>query len=658
MPTFNFPLRTIHLDFHTGPDVPGVAKDFDAREFARAFKEAHVDSVTVFALCHHGHTYYRTDHPSRHPGLARGFDLTGAQVEALHRAGIRAPIYVSCQVNEYAANQHPEWVAVEADGKRSKRRAGAFDAGWQVLDMSSPYQDYLAEILEEVLTVYKPVDGIFLDMCWDQPSISKWAVEGMVKKGLDPRLEDHRNRYAREVALAYMKRFSGMVEAAGKGSDHMGIWFNSRPKLNLHVEKKYLRHVEIEALPTGGWGYAYFPYVARFVRPLGLPTLSHTGRFFKSWGDNASLKPEMALKYECCQILSQGMTGGVGDLLHPGGRPQKAVYDLIGRVYAHIEKCEPHVAGGQLVSQVALVIDPGLGDRPGPSGIGATRALQQLQQQFDVVGPDAKLSGYELVLVPESTRIDAALAASLTAYLAAGGALIVCGRAALDDAGKPALRALGIEVDGPSPFSHTFLRATKKVSRGLADYDYVMYEPGFRMKPAAGAESLVRVVEPWFERSWLQFSGHSYTPPAKLSPYSAVVRKGRAITFSVPILEAYGLHASPNYRTLLGNCIDLLLPEPLVRAEGPSRLETTVVRKGGATIVHLLSFAPERRAEGLDIVEDALPLVDVPVAVKLAKKPRSARLEPHGRDLACEYSGGYARVRVTLLDGHGMLVFR
>ncbi len=657
MARLDFPLRTVHLDFHTGPDVPGVAKDFDPAGFARTFKEAHVDSVTVFALCHHGHTYYHTDHPSRHPGLAPGFDLTGAQIEALHSQGIRAPIYVSGQVNEYAANQHPEWVAIEADGTRAKR-GGPFAAGWQVLDMSSPYQEYIAEILQEVLTVYKPVDGIFFDMCWDQPSISRWAVEAMVKKGYDPRREDDRNRHAREVALAYMKRFSQMVEAAGKGSHHMGIWFNSRPKLNLHVEKKFLRHVEIEALPTGGWGYAYFPYVARFVRPLGLPALSHTGRFFKSWGDNASLKPEMALKYECCQILSQGMSGGIGDLLHPHGRPQKAVYDLIGRVYAHVEKCEPYVVGGEILSQIALIVNPDLGDRPGPSGVGATRALQQLQHQFDVVGPDAKLTGYELAIVSESTRIDSALAAKLTAHLIAGGSLIVCGRAALDEAGRPALAELGIEVHGPSPFSHTFLRATTKVSRGLADYDYVMYERGFRMKPAGAAESLVRVVEPWFERDWLRFCGHSYTPPARLSPYSAVVRNGRAITFSVPILEAYGLHASPNYRTLLRNCIELLLPRPLVRAEGPSRLETTVVRKGAATIVHLLSFAPERRAEGLDIVEDALPLVDVPIEVRLARQPRSVRLEPHGRDLACEYCDGYARVRVTLLNGHGMLVFK
>ena len=36
----------------------------------------------------------------------------------------------------------------------------------------------------------------------------------------------------------------------------------------------------------------------------------------------------------------------------------------------------------------------------------------------------------------------------------------------------------------------------------------------------------MRVVEPYFERSYDQFSGHQYTPPAKASRYAAAVRKG------------------------------------------------------------------------------------------------------------------------------------
>lgn len=42
-----FPKRTVHLDFHTGPWIPDVGGDFDAERFALTFKKAHIDRVTV-----------------------------------------------------------------------------------------------------------------------------------------------------------------------------------------------------------------------------------------------------------------------------------------------------------------------------------------------------------------------------------------------------------------------------------------------------------------------------------------------------------------------------------------------------------------------------------------------------------------------------------
>lgn len=191
--------RQIHLDFHTGPAVPDVGRDFDAREFARTMKRAHVDSVTVFAKCHHGHLYYNTKRPERHPGLKKGLDLTGRQIEALHREGIRAPIYISVQCDEYAANTHPEWLARNEDSSIVGRRGDKswFGAGWQILDMSSPYQEFLAEQTREILKAFKPVDGIFFDMCWDQPSCSQDAIAGMLKAGYDPTRPEDRQAYAR-----------------------------------------------------------------------------------------------------------------------------------------------------------------------------------------------------------------------------------------------------------------------------------------------------------------------------------------------------------------------------------------------------------------------------------------------------------------------------
>jgi hypothetical protein len=661
--TFVFPKRMIHLDFHTGPWVPDVACEFDAQQFAQPFKAAHIDSVTVFAKCHHGQLYFNTDHPARHPSLPKGLNLLGEQVDALHRVGIRAPIYISVQCDEFAANTHPEWIALTSELRHVKGSGSAYKPAWQILDMSSPYQDYLADQIDEVMRRFAPVDGIFLDMCWDQPSHSKWAIDGMKRRGLDPRDDDDHAKYARMVVHDYMARYRQMVDdaqARAHGAP-IGIWFNSRPKAMLFDEQKYLRHVEIESLPTGGWGYAYFPYVARFVRPLGLPTLSMTGRFHKSWGDNSSLKPRAALLYECCQILSQGLSVSVGDLLHPRAVPHPATYDLIGGVYGYMETCQKITEGATLVSEVAMIINPDLGDNPGPAGLGAVRALQQLRQQFDLVAPTADISAYKLVIVPETTHVDDALRARLQAYLAAGGKLMIVGPAALDDAGQPVMPELGIETHGESPYTHTFLHHSAEIGQGIPAYDTVMYDRGFRMTPAAGSEVLCGVVEPYFERAYDHFSGHEYTAPDRLSPYAAIIQNGPVITCSVPLFEAFGRHANVPYRQLIGNCLDRLLPQPLLRDGGPAHLETTVMRgaSGGSetTIVHVISFLPSRQAEGMDIVTDAFPAVDMPLAVRLDAAPSRVTLQPSGQAVPFTYENGYAHVRLTVLDGHTMVVF-
>lgn len=652
-----FPLRTVHLDFHTGPNIPDVGVDFDPDEFAETFARAHVDSVTVFAKCHHGHLYYDTNRPERHPGLVPGLDLLGEQIDALHKRGIRAPIYISVMLDEYAANQHPEWVAIDPDGKQMKG-GGPLAAGWHILDMASPYQDYLVEQIEEILDRFAPVDGVFFDICPDRPSASKWAIDKMIASELDPTDPSDRQTFARMTTHEYIARFNKIVDAAQAraGGKPIGIWYNSRPKTNLHEERKFLRHIEVECLPTGGWGYAYFPYVARFVRPLGLPTLSHTGRFHRGWGDFGGLKPEAALAYECALILSQGMTNGVGDQLHPRGRLDKATYDLIGKVYGHIKACEPWVVGGEVQSDIAVIIDPSLGDQPGKDALGLVRSLQELRCQFSLLTADDDFSGYELVIIPESTPVTPELKAKLSAHLDAGRALLVSGQAAIDENGEPILAELGFEAQGLSPYTTTYLRPERPIADGIPDFDHVMYEKGYRMTPIDGSESLCRVVEPYFERSYRHFCSHVQTPPSGPSPYSAIVQKGRAITSAVPLFTAYGKYGNKPIRQIIGNCIARLLPNPLVKAGGPALLETSVVKKGTSTVVHLISFAPVRKTEHLDIVDDPFPLIDVPVAVKAATRPSRVYLAPSITELPWEYRDGYVEISVTSLNGHVMLV--
>lgn len=115
------------------------------------------------------------------------------------------------------------------------------------------------------------------------------------------------------------------------------VFFNSRPIVGIRDDFPFITHVEIESLPTGGWGYAYFPKGMRYARPLGKPCMGMTARFHKGWADFGGLKPYPALLYEVCQMLAHGTQCSIGDQMHPRGRLDAAAYDLIGKAYAHAE---------------------------------------------------------------------------------------------------------------------------------------------------------------------------------------------------------------------------------------------------------------------------------------------------------------------------------
>jgi hypothetical protein len=656
-PAFSMPYRQVHLDFHTGPAIGDVGVDFDPRAFAKAMKQAHVNSVTVFAKCHHGHLYYNTRHEARHPGLKKNLDLLAGQVEALHREGIRAPIYMSVQCDEFAANTHPEWIAKNPDG--SHVGAKPLDAGWQILDMSSPYQDYLYEQTAEVLKLFHPVDGLFFDMCWDQPSVSPWALAGMVKENLNPASEADRARYATMVSLRYMKRYFDQVKAA---SGAAGVFFNSRPFANLAREVQYQTQAEIEALPTGGWGYMYFPMNVRFVRNFGVPYLGMTARFHKSWADFGGLKPYAALEYETAQMIAHGARCSIGDQLHPRGVLDPAAYDLIGKAYQRVEAREPWLVNTAPVSQIGLLQvvreSTSVLETASRSNEGATRMLTQLRHQFDLIDGASDFSPYDLLILPDVPFEDAGLLKKIKQYMRAGGKILATGHAGLNAAGtKVLLSELGIAASGPAPFQNVYFRPDKKFESSLAPSDHVLYDRSLRVTAGRGTV-LARVVEPYFDRTWRHFSSHAQTPGATLSRFAAAVATARTAYIAFPVFHSYATHGNLPYRDLVAGLLQRLLPRPLLTVSGPSYLEATLTRQTRPlrTIVHLLAYSAQRRTMQLDILEDIVPLTDLAVSLRTLGRPLRVYMAPEMTNLPFEYNQGVTRVRVPQIMGHAMLV--
>ena len=648
----SFPKRAIHLDFHTMPAVYDVGASFDPDAFADTLRGAGVDYVTVFAKCNLGFAYYPTQVGVVHPGLVKE-DLLGPMVSACHERDIRVAAYFNTGLDHEYAVRHREWCKLNADGQVYEM--GTMGHFFRKMCLNTGYARHLLSMISEVLEMY-PVDGLFLDCFNLTPCYGGECVEGLRELSWDI----HDEEAAREFCWQVTRRFTGEVERlVEEKRPGIMVYYNGLPYRSQPT------HIELEVLPTGGWGYDYLPWSIRYARTLGKPYFTMTGRFHAGWGDFGGIRPLHALLYDCYNSIANGGTCSIGDHMHPRGKLDPAVYKLVGQVYSRTRELDPWTEGAESLAQVAIV-DPSLPlrrrggfDRAGVTG--ATRMLSELKQQFDVCDGEGDLSGYRMIVLPDRVPVTSALEQKLREHLARGGALISSAWAGLDESGsKFALEEYGLTYEGPEPHDPSFFTAEAGVDAGLPEMPIAIYQPGICMRAVEGATVLARLHKPCFNaQSWDWRHENMYIPPEGDTGRPALVQSGRVFHFSFPIFRAYYKDAVVAYRTLLGNCIARALSGPMVRVSGvPSFGQVTVTRQNTRRMVHILTYIPELRGQKTQIIEEPIVVRDVTLDLRRdGQKVAKVYLAPSQQALPFQLKGDYVRVNVPEVEGYQMVVF-
>ncbi|MBI3680576.1 MAG: alpha-L-fucosidase [Acidobacteria bacterium] len=656
---FQLPFRHIHLDFHTSPTITGVGEDFRAEDFARVLKDAAVNSITIFAKCHHGMSYYPTKVGVRHPNLR--VDLLGETIEACHRQGIRVPVYISTMYDQHVWREHADWRVYDEEGKPQGLRGPAAPLKPELgrVCINTPYLDYVLAQADEVLRTYE-ADGLFYDNFYYPAGgcLGPSCMMEREKLGLESaRLEDRR-KHTYMVMERAIDRFAAAVRArrpkAGiytNGSFNMG----ESPEFLRAIVKNY-SHIEIESLPGGSWGYSHFQMASRYLRNFGLEAQGMTGAFHRSWGDFGTVRNQAALDYECFSMLAQATKCAVGDHLHPRGQINPRTYERIGRTYRSVVEKEPWCEGAKAVTEIASLLNLS-GPRANDSDIGVTGMLTQLHHQFDIIDRASDFSRYRLLILPDTHRLDTALRDKLASYVSSGGALLLSHESGLDTAGQGfALPGMGLDYEGPWKHESQYLEALEGARDGIPEMVHEMYETGSAVKAQPGTTVLARVWTGYFDRDYKRFQVEQ-TPYEKPSDYVAAAQRGKIVYFAVPIFRTYARNGYAVYRQLVGNCIRRLMPEPLMKAELPSTAQVTMTEQRGRRILHVLHYIPQRRSVDLDIVEDVIPLANASVAARIPQRPSRVYLAPQRQDLKFEYRDGYARATIPTINGHQMVVF-
>lgn len=674
--------RQVHLDFHTSEHIPDVGAQFDKAQFTAALKTGNVNSITVFARGHHGWCYYPTKIGSPHPNLKRP-DLLGEMVEACRENNINVPIYLTVQWDELTAREHPEWRVMSAFNRASASRetdASAMNQltpAWHPVCLNNPsYLDYLEALTLEVVDRYHP-DGLFMDILLSWECVCPKCLRSMEERRLDPEKSEDRRKNDREVIMAYYRRLS---EAVWRKDPDMRIFHNSGHIFKGERDRyRYFSHLEVESLPTGGWGYDHFPVSARYINTLGMEYLGMTGKFHTTWGEFGGYKRPVALEYECAAMVAFGARCSVGDQLHPSGMMDVATYETIGPAYRRVERIEPFATDATPVSEIAVVSSTahsaatGIGEvvRHNPSDDGAARMLLELHEMFDVIDLESDFSKYRLLVLPDTIKLDDSLAKRFAAFVAGGGKLILTGASGLsvDESGF-ALDVDAVVSGRRSSFEPDFIEATPDLDTELPSSPFVMYERAWVVRARGKSKALAGTRVPYFNRAWDHFSSHQHAPyRTEANPeYDAVIQQGSIVYFAHPVFSAYYWIGQPLYKYLVRGALNRLFPDRSLKVTMPSsgRVSLMEQKRENRLLLHLLFAQTQLRGTGsahqigeirrIEIIEDVVPVRDVACSVRLPAKPSRIYSAYTGTPIPFGWKDGTASFTVPELYIHELIV--
>lgn len=654
--------RQVHLDFHTSEAVPGIGSSFSKQQFQQMLKLGHVDSITVFSKCHHGWAYHPSEANRMHPHL--DFDLLGAQIEAAHEIGVKTPVYLSAGLDEKLAREHPEWLCRKAN-EQTRWVPDFLTPGYHEFCMNTPYLDMLIAQIEEVVTRYD-ADGIFLDIVGVRECYCQHCIRSARAQGIDPRQRAEMKQLWENTYARYAERTNAAVHKHKPGLPvfHNGGHIAQGRRDLAHRNT----HLELESLPTGGWGYDHFPLSARYAQGLGLDVLGMTGKFHLSWGEFGGYKHPNALRYETALSIANGARCSVGDQLPPDGLMDEATYRLIGEAYREVEAKEAWCANTANIADIALLtveaagfVQEGEGRCPKPDQ-GAVRMLLEGNWLFDIVDLESDWNKYAVLILPDRIRLSDELSKRLSAYVAGGGRLLATGQSglSLDDSGFAL--DFGARWIGPNPYLPDYWAPGQAIAGGnlSAGTGYVVYTEGQQIE-AAGGTVLGERENPYFNRDVFHFCSHRHTPNSRSSGGPGMVEGAAGIYIAWAVFEDYAQNGSLFLRETVSQALARLLAgRRTLSVSLPAQGVTTIQaqQEENRWVHHLLYASPVRRGKSVEIIEDIVPLYDVSAEVRIDRPLERVYLAPQMTELSYTEQDGVVAYTVPKLECHQMVVLQ
>ncbi len=631
----------LHYDLHPNAKDTELGRETTYDHIRAMLEKASPDFVQYDCKGHPGYSGYPTKVGSPSPGIVN--DALKVWRQVTRDMGIPLSIHYSGVWDTRALELHPDWARIDANGKPDPNytcRTSAYEKELMIPQLVEVVKDY-------------DIDGMWIDgenwasrPCWcdrcQKAFKEKTGLDSVPKGKTEPNWEAWLS-FHRGLFTEHVSEVVKAVHAVKATCMVTSNWMYSVRQPEPMVAP--IDYISGDFDPSFGAERACAE--ARFMGGRGKPWDLMAWSFLQTNEQGWTMKTVPHLCQEISEVMAQGGAVFIYDCPQRSGRLTSWHQDILGQVAQFCRKRKDVSHRTETIPQVAILHsensyykynDPlfnfGKANR---SMEGALHAVLENGYSADILNEESlveKMQQYPVVIVPEMRDVPDAVKTALGAYVRQGGRLLISGTFVAEQYG---------ELAGVKP------RSDQLTDGWLPLQEQAVKLCGpYQATDLAGGEALSYVLsqqDPELNRTDVPAATRNH------------VGEGVVVAVHGPVFENYYESHYPALRRFIGDTLNELGAQGLIRLQAPWWVELSARQKDGKRLLQFVNRSSSGyTAPNRHMVEQVPGTGAFTVTVPLAERPKRCYLAPDEAGLEWTWKDGLLTAKIADLAIHNVLV--
>ena len=635
----------LHFDFHASVNDSLVGKTLSEGMIDSLLTAVKPDFIQVDSKGHPGVTSYPTKVAAGTQVKSFTQDPLALFRKVTQKHGVALYVHYSGVYDDAALQKHPEWAAIDANGKPSTQKTSVHGA--YVDELMIPQLKEIADY---------GVDGVWVDGdCWatvldySPKALEKFrqqtGISTIPKTKQDEHYLDLMN-FARQSFKNYVGHYTDQLHQYKPSFQVASNWafssFMPEP-VDLNID-----FMSGDLTPMNGVNSALFEarVLAAQSRTYKKPWDLMSWSFNTAWNtSNHGAKTALNLSQEIAEVIAMGGSYQCYFTQNRDASIRTQQVKTMAELAEFARARQAYTQGATAIPQIALLYslasfkkyNSSIYNNSAAEPVKAIlTALMDGQNAVEVLSEHhlkGRLDQYPLIIIPEWIYLEPDFLQELKTYAQNGGKLLVIGAEAV----KNFSAELGVELNGAAQKQLCWVASNGDL--GLVN-DLLQ-----KVSLKAGTPALGNY-----------YVNQDARYPSGVAASMADLGKGKIAGVYFNFGQSYRSFQSPQLRDFLQGIVKKMFSNPIVEVQGSKLVHVTVNDLKGKLAINLINAGGNHNSDKVYTYDELPPLSDLTLKIRLPKKPLKIVQQPEHKPLPFTYANGVATLKVPKLGVHSIVV--